>query len=231
MGTVWSSSIPMAGSPLPRRLPGLSTKGLTPLTLAKAVWPQPPPRDSGWKLLGAVGLNGARASTCTRTGARKRHGGSFHSLAFGRCTSPFLLIRWRGNVLWLACSVARDTRAAPATTIPPEGCRAPLRGGGSPACRPAGRRAVRHCRGRTGRGRPEAGSRAVRIRTGFRRRAMSRGRLAGLGMSFRGSGGILRPEVFVKHIWLPGKPANPGPGSGDRPITPRGRRQRLPQEP
>ena len=67
--------------------------------LAKAVRPPPSARDSGWKPLAGVGLNGARASTCSRTGARKRHWGSFHSLALGRCTSPFLRIRRRDSDL------------------------------------------------------------------------------------------------------------------------------------
>ena len=54
--------------------------------------------------------------------------------------------------------------------------------------------------------------RLLRSASGFRGRAMSGGLLVARGMSLRGSGGIPRPEVFVKrqHIWLPGNPQTAG---------------------
>ena len=58
-----------------------------------------------------------------------------------------------------AACPARAARAAQAVTLAsqqsvPEGCRAPLPGGGGPVGRPAGRRAVRHRRSRPGRAGP-----------------------------------------------------------------------------
>ncbi len=79
---------------------------------------------------------------------------------------------------------------APSQQSLPEGCRAPLRGGGSPVRGPAGRRPARHRRARTGRG----WSRAAGARSGSERatrygpcRAASLWRAE---MSLRGSGGI-----------------------------------------
>ena len=125
---------------------------------------------------------------------------------------------WRGAVPPLTPGDRRRRGGAKNTlrTVPgggvPEGCRAPLPGGGEPVRRPAGRRGVRHRRARTGRG----GRGRQPCRPGSGRATGDRPcRAAPLwgADALRGSGGAPRPEVFVtrKHIWLHRNPAIAGP--------------------